>query len=342
MVIVAVVVILGFGYYQENIAAVRAPVAVVNGQAITTQDYQQMVGYQQFNLIANLGNQIDQQTLVNFLQNQLPQTVLESMIDQVFVEQKAAEEGIAVTDEEVQEAIERQFGFTGDVPTPTAPVGAVVTDTAPAGSVSREEFNAAFNNYLEALNTQAGLSESQYREILRGELLRDKVREQVVADVPATASQVYARHILVETEEEAQQARQRLMDGEDFATVAEEVSTDTASAESGGDLGWFGQGEMVPEFEEVAFNQPVGEISEPVKSQFGYHIIEVLERDENRELSPAQLEQARQDRFRQWLQEQRAAADVQRDWTPDVVPTLPVAPSNSRSAPLAPPPTPSQ
>lgn len=337
VVIAAILLIIGFGYYRENIAAARAPVAVVNGETITTEEYQQMVSYQQFNLITNLGNQIDQQTLMNFLQNQLPQTVLQSMIDQVFIEQKAAEADITVTDEEVQRAIEQRFGFTGDTPTPTAAAGDAVTNPVPADSVTREEFNAAFTNYMDALETQAGLSESEYYEIIQEELLREKVRQQIAADVPAEAPQVHARHILVETEEEAKEARQRLMDGEDFATVAKEVSTDSQSAEKGGDLGWFPKGEMVPEFEEVAFNAPIGEISQPIKSQFGYHIIEVLERDENRPLSPSQLQQARQDRFRQWLQEQQAAADIQRKWTPDVVPTLPVAP-NPQSAP----PTPSQ
>lgn len=340
-VVVIIVLILGFGYYQENIAVARAPVAVVNGQAITTQEYQDMVNYRRFTLMTTLGAQLDQPTLVSFLQNQLPTATLDSMIDQVLIEQKAAEEGIEVTDQEVQEEIERQFGFTGEAPTPTAPAGEVITDTEAitdtaetVSPMTREEFETAFKNFLEALKAQTGLSEAQYRKILRGELLRDKVRERIVADVPATAPQVHARHILVETEEEAQAVRERLLNGEDFATVAKEVSTDPGSAQNGGDLGWFGLGRMVPEFEKVAFNEPIGEISEPVKTQFGYHIIEVLERDENRELSPSELEQAKQERFQEWLQEQRASADIQRHWTPEMVPPLPAA----LNAPAAPAP----
>jgi len=261
----------------------------------------------------------------------------------VLVEQHAAEAGITVTDDEVQKEIERQFGFTGDATTPTPQAGAGITTTTSASSVTREDFNKAVASFVDALKTQAGISESQYREILRGQLLRDKVREQIVADVPTSGPQVHARHILVKTEEEAKQARQRLLNGEDFAKVAEEVSTDTGSAKNGGDLGWFGLGKMVPEFEKVAFNQPIGEISEPVKSQFGYHIIEVLERDDNRPLSPSELDQARQDRFRKWLDEQKANGDIQRHWTPDVVPTLPAALASSQSAPPPQaPPTPSQ
>lgn len=339
-VIVAILFILGFGYYRENIAAARAPVAVVSGRAITTQDYQQMVNYQRFSLITTLGGQVQQETLVNFLQNQLPQSVLENMIQQVLIEQYAAEAGITVTNEEVQTVIEEQFGFTGDVPTAAPPAGTAVTTTETTSTLTREEFNTALSNYLKALKEQAGLSESQYRRIIRGQLLRDKVQEQVTADVPTTAHQVHVRHILVETEEEAQQVRQRLLDGEDFAKVAEEVSTDTSTAKDGGDLGWLGLGETAgqygAEFEKAAFSQPIGAPSEPIQSQFGYHVIEVLERDEDRPLSPVQLDQARQERFFEWLQERQTTADIQRYWTPNVVPALSAALASSQSAPPPP------
>lgn len=343
LVIAAIVLVLGFGYYRENFAAARAPVAVVNGQLISTRDYQQMVSYQRFNLLSRFGGQVDQQVLADFLQNQLPSTVLDNMIDQVLIEQYATGAGIAVADSEVQQTIEQQFGFTDEGAAATPPVTQGITSTESAGTVSREDFESAFANFLETLKTQAGLSEPQYRQILRGELLQDKVSAQITADVPATAPQVHARHILVETEEEAQQVYQRLLDGEDFATVAEEVSTDTASAKDGGDLGWFGRGQMVAEFEDVAFSAPVGEINEPVKSQFGYHIIQVLERDENRALSAAELDQAQQQRFRQWLDEQRASSDIQRSWTPEIVPTLAGASTNTQPLPLPPAaPTPPQ
>ncbi|EPX84121.1 Parvulin-like peptidyl-prolyl isomerase [Rubellimicrobium thermophilum DSM 16684] len=87
----------------------------------------------------------------------------------------------------------------------------------------------------------------------------------------------HARHILVATEEEAQAVLDRLEAGEDFAAVAQEVSTDTGSGAQGGDLGWFGPGMMVPEFEQgVAALEP-GELSDPVQSQFGWHVIRLEE-----------------------------------------------------------------
>lgn len=90
------------------------------------------------------------------------------------------------------------------------------------------------------------------------------------------SEQVRARHILVDTAEQAAAARARLDSGEDFAKVAREVSKDAAA--NGGDLGWFGRGRMVPPFEEAAFGAAVGAVVGPVRTQFGYHLIQVQEK----------------------------------------------------------------
>ena len=85
--------------------------------------------------------------------------------------------------------------------------------------------------------------------------------------------EVHARHILLPTEEEAKAALARIKAGEDFAKVATELSKDTAG--DGGDLGWFTKDRMVPEFADAAFKLEPGQVSDPVKSQFGWHIIKV-------------------------------------------------------------------
>lgn len=89
------------------------------------------------------------------------------------------------------------------------------------------------------------------------------------------AQEVKARHILVEKEEEAKAALARIKKGEDFAKLAAELSKDPGSGKEGGDLGWFEKERMVPEFAEAAFKLPKGGVSEIVKTQFGYHIIQV-------------------------------------------------------------------
>jgi peptidyl-prolyl cis-trans isomerase C len=107
----------------------------------------------------------------------------------------------------------------------------------------------------------------------------------------ATGDQVKARHILLESEEDAKAVIEALNEGEDFAKLASEKSTGP-SATSGGDLGWFGKGQMVPEFSEAAFGMDPGNFTtEPVKTQFGWHVILV----EDRKVGEAPpFEQARQ------------------------------------------------
>ena len=85
--------------------------------------------------------------------------------------------------------------------------------------------------------------------------------------------EIHARHILVPTEAEAKAALDRVNKGEDFAKVADEVSKDPGS--QGGDLGWFTKDKMVPEFGEAAFKLEPGQVSQPVKSEFGWHIIKL-------------------------------------------------------------------
>jgi parvulin-like peptidyl-prolyl isomerase len=146
------------------------------------------------------------------------------------------------------------------------------------------------------------------------------MEEYVGQQVPTSEPQIRVRHILLDTEEEAQAVLLRLEDGEDFATLATEVSTDTLSAELGGDLGWIPKGKMDTAFDEVAFNLPVGEISDVVETPRGFHIILVEDSDDDRELDPEILDQRRRDAFQVWLVDLEAEAEIERSWSADKVP----------------------
>lgn len=90
-------------------------------------------------------------------------------------------------------------------------------------------------------------------------------------------AQATARHILVDTEDQCNELKQQIADGADFAAVAKEHSS-CPSGRNGGDLGSFGQGQMVPEFDKVVFNDAVGEVHGPIQTQFGFHLLEVQSR----------------------------------------------------------------
>jgi len=89
-----------------------------------------------------------------------------------------------------------------------------------------------------------------------------------------TFTQVRASHLLVKTEAEAIKLREEIVAGKPFAEVAKEVSM-CPSGKNGGDLGFFGKGQMVPEFEQASFSLPVGEVSQPIQTQFGWHLLVV-------------------------------------------------------------------
>jgi peptidyl-prolyl cis-trans isomerase C len=127
------------------------------------------------------------------------------------------------------------------------------------------------------------------------------------------ARQVHARHILVADEAKAKAILARAQAGEDFAALARENSQDPGSGPNGGDLGWFGKGQMVPEFETAAFAARTGALEGPVKSQYGYHLIQVLEARENvpfEDVRDAIRGQLQDEAGRQFLQELRERASV--------------------------------
>jgi parvulin-like peptidyl-prolyl isomerase len=204
--------------------------------------------------------------------------------------------------------------------TPTAPVETPVPQPTPTLNViGQDTLQTEYQNWLDTLSEEVGINEDQYRQIVRTFVLREKLGESQAEEVPREAEQARARHILVETEEEAQEVVDRLEAGEEFADLAVELSTDTGSAAEGGDLGFVPRGRFITPVDEAVFTLPIGEISEPIESQFGWHVIEVLERDV-RELSPVDYQQSQRLALRNWLDEARLEAEIQDLWTPDKAP----------------------
>lgn len=172
--------------------------------------------------------------------------------------------------------------------------------------VTEDEVNAQlkadkeqFGENFEAIIGQQGYTEETYKKLIKLNLMQEKAlledvtvtEDEVKAAFEEIKDEVNARHILVEDEETAKKVKAELDSGKDFAEVAKEYSTDPGSANAGGDLGWFGKGQMVPEFEEAAFTLEKNVISEPVKTEHGYHIIEVLDKRTNKyEDKKAELE----------------------------------------------------
>ena len=153
-----------------------------------------------------------------------------------------------------------------------------------------EELKVVKDQYgegYEAALAQSNLTEDMLKTNIRFSLLQEKATkdvdvtdEEIQSYYDQSSQELNARHILVEDEALAKELVEKLKAGEDFATLAKENSTDPGSGEKGGDLGWFSTGTMVPAFNDAAYALKIDEISEPVQSDFGYHIIQVLDKRE--------------------------------------------------------------
>lgn len=134
------------------------------------------------------------------------------------------------------------------------------------------------------LSQRSFKDEDSFRDFARISMLSEKAifddvevsEEELQERYDRLKTEIRAQHILVEDEEIAEKVISKLNDGTDFAALAQEYSSDT-TAEEGGDLGFFSTGKMLPEFEEVAYSLKIDEVSDPVKTQYGYHIIKVTD-----------------------------------------------------------------
>ena len=193
------------------------------------------------------------------------------------------------------------------------------------GKVIKENFYGAEDYFYQALE-QYGITEDALRDDLKIELLLRKiVRDQITVTEEDTREyfienqylfntpeQVEARHILVETRDEAEEIIQLLDEGQDFSELAKEHSIDTVSAQQGGNLGFFQRGEMVAEFEEVAFNLAVGSRSGPVETTHGFHIIEVLNRREAHEATFDEVKEAAEEKLLEKLVYEKMEEQINR------------------------------
>lgn len=195
---------------------------------------------------------------------------------------------------------------TPEGPTATATIEMTATPEPTATPYTQEGYQKTIQDYLKVVEV-TGYTEQDLRALVEIQVYRQKVQDAVLAEqgVKAEAEQVWARHILVADEATANDIYQRLQNGEDFATLAAEFSTDTTNNQNGGDLGYFGRGQMDTAFETAAFDAKIGEITKPVKSSFGWHIIQVIDHAV-RPLSATEYENLRYTQFTTWLDKLRA------------------------------------
>lgn len=241
------------------------------------------------------------------LKAQIEKQVIESLVREQLLLAGAEKEGIKVSDSDVSKKFEMYKKYFDD----------------------QKQFEAQ-------LKAQGQTAES-FKTVIKRQLIEEQLKAKLIKkDLKFTDAElkkyydgnketfmsqeeVNGRHILVKKEDEAKSVLARLQKGEDFAALAKQFSTDVSNKDKGGDLGWFAQGMMVPEFNDVAFKLKLKEYSKPVKTQFGYHIIQVTEKrgsrlktfEESKQLIGQILKaQKEQEAMQKWLDKVRKEAGV--------------------------------
>ena len=277
--------------------------AVVGGTKITIAEVSE--GLEEFKKTEEY-QRLAQQGDIEAIQRQVQQAYLSDLIRRAVLQPEAAERDIEVTDEEIAEqidAIKEDFGS-----------------------------ESAFQEGLK----ERGLDEARLEQIIHDNILEEKLRAEVTEGAQPSEAEVeayyeenladytttHSQHILVNDRASAERIATQLQNAPEnkvdalFERLARENSTDKASARDGGDLGFTGAGELVEEYESAAAELDIGEVSDPVQSQFGYHVIRVLERrvsplEEVAETISEQIgEGAEEEVWQDWLRSAYEEADI--------------------------------
>lgn len=326
-----VVAIFAGGIFYDNVVRANEVVAQVGPDSVTAAQLLDEVRPAARSIdqqAKSLGSSAQVSSYVDQQKRTLPDQTINDVIDQHLIAQEAARRGMSVSRTELDDK-ERQTvaDFNAAVnpsPTPEPSVtaeGAAGTDATPVASPTDATSGTPTPNptldttgyapALQQLLDRNGLTEPQFRDKLEQNILRDKLTTAIGGEqVPSTQEQVHARHILVATQDQADAILAQLQGGADFASLAQQFSTDPGSKDKGGDLGWFARGVMNKPFEDAAFALNPGDLSGVVQSPNGFHIIQLLEKDPNRPVPETQLTTQRQKAFTDWLTSRRSSEDV--------------------------------
>lgn len=249
-------------------------------------------------VVARVGGEvITKDELYNFMVQQTGQEALDNLVVKKIIELEASDQNLEVSEDEIDKEVKElaeQYG----------------------GQDAMIQALAMYNIDLEQVREDVAVN-IKLEKLLspRIKINDEEIQAYFAANQEAYAveEQIKVSHILVDSAEEAQEIRRMLSQGKEFADLAKERSTDPGSKDQGGDLGLVGRGEMVEEFEQAAFALQPGQISDPVESEYGFHIIKVHEKtaarpgtlEENQaEIKDTLLQQKMESEYPAWLDKQ--------------------------------------
>lgn len=221
--------------------------------------------------------------------------VLETLIREALLKEELQKLEIEVLEEEVEEQLNEMKTNTGE-----------------------ENFKSILEHY--------NVTEENMKDVFRGDIIVQKYKENFYSQLDITDEdlrtlfnenkddfiKVKAMHILVNTEEEAMQVIEELNEGKDFGELAQEKSIDPSAVQNSGELDYFKKGQMVQEFEEASFSLEVGKISEPVETEYGFHVIKVVDRlDQFEDLKDEVTIAYKESKFNEKIEELKSESNIE-------------------------------
>ena len=286
-------------------------IATVNGSGIIVGNYEKVLGLNKQSMEAYYGNTIWDQEIEEGVKykDKFKEMILDQMIYTEVIYEAAKKENLLPTEEEVNKSIEEFNTSIKDTDAYKKQLKELGIDD----NFLKYQFerNLASDNYKEKFNKDNAVTNDEMKKYY------DENKDDFYIE------QVGASHIIIkriededkklsdekkaEAKKKAEEVLAKAKAGEDFSELAKEYSQDTVSAKNGGDLGFFKKGEMVKPFEEAAFSMKVGEISDLVESDFGYHIIKVTDK-EDRQKTFDEVKET----IRKTLQDEKCDAQVEK------------------------------
>ena len=273
---------------------------------------------------------------------QLGNHTLTQLFREAVIKQEAQKMGLSISQDEVERALQEEIAastrhITAPQATSTAIAASAITETTssektfpfdpPAPILTDVQFDDGLKALISKLERDAQMSLDEYKLVVEARLLSDKVQAAIVdTRVSPIDERVRANHLLIRYGEDTPDQRTReqalelitelstrISSGKaKFEDIAKAFSEDASTAETGGELGWFGKGIMVPTIEAAAFQLEIGEVSTPIETVFGLHLIYVADRDSGKLKDISQLNHEQFEVFEQWLNEQISSAPIRR------------------------------
>ena len=323
-----VLAVILFALIRELAVAPNAAVAVVDGTKVSLKDYEDQLTLSRYSLHSEIANMQYQLSLLDtsteegtFLSQYYGQVVqqyqaqldlvsdntLQGLIEDVLIKKKAQEAGLSVTLSEAQARIRT------DVESSLAAQASSITSTETISGptpVPTAIPAATIDATLQTFLARVGLPLSAYERIEQRNLLRGKVSDLLASQVISTGLMIHVQLIMTDTQAVADTAKQRIDAGEDFATVAKEVSGESQVQTNGGDLGWLAADQLTSSYgtdlNNAASSQEIGTLT-VVQSNSKFYVLRVVERNPNGTLPDSVISQRKSSALSEWLAAQTEA-----------------------------------